>query len=90
MSDEVLFLVESILGMDTGKALVRITFGKTAYTLTVQDASAFAANLIRGIEASQQDLQLYRYLTENVGSTHQDAALMIRGVREFRKGVTSG
>lgn len=78
------FFCETILGMDTGKALVKVTFMGQEMMVESDQAKEMANVLLETAHASEMDRALFRFLTEEQGMAVNLAAVMIRGLREFR------
>lgn len=80
------FFVESILGMDTGKALVRIQYPVQKFDVTVEshEVRAVAMSLLQAAEAADMDKMVFEFLTEKVSTPVDAAAGMIRELRAMR------
>ncbi len=79
------FFVESILGLDTGKALVVVTLNKEEITCEVEEARKMAMMLLEAAMASEQDKMLFEYLTEQGRLTVQSVAVMLQELRNYRQ-----
>jgi hypothetical protein len=82
------FVVSSLVGMDTGKPIVKIEFEGTEVRIETGEARALALNILSCAEAAEQDLCIYRFLTERCGVGHDEAAITLGVHREFRHKIT--
>lgn len=79
------FAVEGLVGLDTGKALVKVTLGSETRNVECDEALGMALMLIEGAAAAEMDRALFRFLTESPNGVTVDAAgETIMGLREFR------
>jgi|GEM_PF-7042916 len=78
------FVVTSLVGMNTGKPLVNIAGCGADVSMETSDARDLALNLLSCAEAAEQDLCLYRFLTEEMESGHDGAAIALREARKYR------
>ena len=77
-------IVRSILGMNTGKALVELQMPSQNTTIEAADARNIGMQLIEAAEAAEHDRIVFEMLTEEVGSTVESAAAFIQDLRKRR------
>lgn len=78
------WFVSSILGMDTGRALVKLETPKGSFMMSAREASNLASLLNEAAEASRQDFMLFRFLTEDMSLSVNQAGRAIEALREYR------
>ena len=82
---EQIIAITSILGMDTGKPIVQLTTPKgEVIQISSRDARAIALNLLSAAEASEQDLCVFRFVTESLKAPVDAAAQIISELRGLR------
>lgn len=84
MSDSEGFFVESILGADTGKALVRVVYGGTDCMWEADTARMVALSLLDAASCAESDKAIFEYLTEAGQIPVAQVATMIVELRKFR------
>lgn len=83
--DEFVFGVESVLGMDTGKALVKVSFGDQTWVIETEKAIEMSYMLIECAHAAESDLILFNTVTDPpMGMDVASAAQLIKLVRDKR------
>ena len=74
----------SILGTDTGLALVQMKIGELVLHVESKDARRIALNMLACAEAADMDKMIYCYLTDELGHPDRAASAAIAFFREFR------
>ena len=89
MKPQVVFEVTSIVGMDTGKPIVRVTVGQEDHQMESRDARRLALNLLAAADAAESDLLVFNVFTDKLGAHSGMARDMVRLMREGRQKLDS-
>lgn len=77
--------VSSILGFDTGKPIVQLMTSKgEKIQMDSKEARALALNILSSAEAAEQDVCLFRFVTEKLNAPVDTAVQIISEVRDLR------
>jgi hypothetical protein len=79
------FMVEFLVGMDSGQALVRLSAENGfSVVMTADNARDLALNLLNAAGCAESDRSIFNYMTEQLASPVDVAGLFIHGVRQER------
>lgn len=78
--------VRSGYGWNTGQPFVEVEAEGFRTQMSVGDARALAANLLCAAEAAMSDQFVFTFVSDSVGGSVDEAALMVSMFREWRNG----
>lgn len=76
--------VDTLLGGETQKGLVQISFGTTSVQLQPEEAEDLAKNLLQAAEATRSEEFLLRFLSQGKALTLEQKGAIIIALRKFR------
>jgi hypothetical protein len=79
------FIVSSGYGSNTRRPFVEIVAPELRTTMNSAEARALALNILEGAITAEADGLIVEFFTKELGTTQEQAAVMLMKFREYRK-----